>query len=72
MAETDPYKFTARVLFKGESAQAITHYAHERGLPLATAIRLLAMEELARLGRVAMDEKRQHKKMFDQQVGGSE
>jgi len=72
MSDADLERVDVRVRLKGEDSTSFRMYAESLGLPLATCVRMLALESLnIRLEARAREvgEKRTNLKSFQQQVG---
>lgn len=71
MAKAAPNRTDVRVRITGEDAVNLKAYAERLGLPLATAMRMLALESLARKreeDRRAAAESKAHSEMFRRQL----
>ena len=71
MAKPAPNRTDVRVRITGEDAINLKAYADRLGLPLATAMRMLALESLARKieeERRAAAESKAHSEMFRRQI----
>ena len=71
MAESVPNRTDVRVRISGDDAVNLRSYAERLGLPLATAMRMLALESLARKmeeERRSIAESKAHSDMFRRQM----
>lgn len=73
MAKEAPNRTDVRVRITGDDAIKLKAYAERLGLPLATAMRMLALDSLSRKleeERRAVAESKAHSDMFRRQLDG--